>query len=146
MEGMDALGAAGDGLTDLTVLGVPPKGRAVLLYALLPGARLAGVLMGTGFMISSGSSLGVSVLVALEDLSSERFRFPVQALILFCASRCVIPSVAMPSIDSTTSPTLILALAAFPPSVSLEMVRGMLKSLPPCSLKPQGEGPVKDTL
>ncbi len=31
-------------------------------------------------------------------------------------------------------------------ALTLEMVRGMLKSLPPCSLKPQGEGPSKDTL
>lgn len=61
-EGIEALGATGvgDGLMERTVLAAPPKGRAVLLYALLPGARLvagAGVwVMGTGFMISSGSS------------------------------------------------------------------------------------------
>lgn len=30
--------------------------------------------------------------------------------------------------------------------LTLEMVRGMLKSLPPCSLKPQGAGPSRDTL
>lgn len=82
-------------------------------------------------MISSGSSFGVSTLMTLEGLMSERLRFPLQALILFWASRCVIPSVWMPSMDRTTSPTLILALAAFPPSVNLEMVSGMLKSLPP---------------
>jgi len=62
--------------------------------------------------------LCVCVCVRARYLRIERFRFPVQALILFWASRCVIRSVAMPSIDSTTSPTLILAFAAFPPSVS----------------------------
>lgn len=30
--------------------------------------------------------------------------------------------------------------------LTLEMVRGMLKSFPPCSLKPQGPGPGSDTV
>lgn len=30
--------------------------------------------------------------------------------------------------------------------LTLEMVSGMLKSFPPCSLKPQGPGPASDTL
>lgn len=30
--------------------------------------------------------------------------------------------------------------------LTLETVRGMLKSLPPCNRKPQGEGPVSETL
>lgn len=57
-------------------------------------------------------------LCVFSYLSSDRLRFPTQALILFCASRWVMESVAIPSMESTMSPTLILALAAFPPSVS----------------------------
>ena len=47
-----------------------------------------------------------------------RLRLPLQLLILFWASRWFIPSVAMPSMDRTMSPTAIPPLAAFPPSVS----------------------------
>lgn len=47
-----------------------------------------------------------------------RLRLPVQLLILFWASRWFMPSVAMPSIDRTKSPTAIPPFAAFPPSVS----------------------------
>ncbi len=47
-----------------------------------------------------------------------RLRLPVQLLILFWASRWFMPSVAMPSMDRTMSPTAMPPFAAFPPSVS----------------------------
>lgn len=47
-----------------------------------------------------------------------RLRLSAQLLILFWASRWFMPSVAMPSMDKTRSPTAIPLLAAFPPSVS----------------------------
>lgn len=51
-------------------------------------------------------------------LCRVRLSWPVQALILFWASRWFMPSVEMPLMDKMMSPTLILALAALPPSVS----------------------------
>lgn len=47
-----------------------------------------------------------------------KLRLPVQLLILFWASRWFMPSVAMPSMDRTMSPTAMPPLTAFPPSVS----------------------------
>lgn len=52
-----------------------------------------------------------------------RLRLPVQLLILFWASRWFMPSVAMPSMDRTTSPTVMPPLAAFPPSVSCRDIK-----------------------
>lgn len=49
---------------------------------------------------------------------SVRLRLPAHALILFWASKWFMPSVVIPSMDSTRSPTEIFAFAAFPPSVS----------------------------
>lgn len=51
-------------------------------------------------------------------LCRVRLSWPVQALILFWASKWFMPSVEMPLMDRMMSPTLILALAALPPSVS----------------------------
>lgn len=51
------------------------------------------------------------------------FKLPVHALILFCASRWVIPSVLIPSMVRTTSPIPTCARAALPPSLSWNSTR-----------------------
>lgn len=51
------------------------------------------------------------------------FKLPVHALILFCASRWVIPSVLIPSMVRTTSPIPTCARAALPPSLSWNITR-----------------------
>lgn len=51
------------------------------------------------------------------------FKLPVHALILFCASRWVIPSVLIPSMVRTTSPIPTCAWAALPPSLSWNSTR-----------------------
>ena len=51
------------------------------------------------------------------------FKLPVHALILFCASRWVIPSVLIPSMVRTTSPIPTCAWAALPPSLSWNTTR-----------------------
>lgn len=51
------------------------------------------------------------------------FKLPVHALILFCASRWVIPSVLIPSMVRTTSPIPTCAWAALPPSLSWNIAR-----------------------
>lgn len=68
----------------------------------------------------------------LPYLCKVIFRLPVHALILFCASRWVIPSVLIPSMVRTTSPIPTCARAAFPPSLSWNATRranGRLKYL-----------------
>lgn len=52
-----------------------------------------------------------------------RVRLLVQLLILFWASRWFMPSVAMPSMDRTMSPTVMPPLAALPPSVSCRDIK-----------------------
>lgn len=65
-----------------------------------------------------GVGEGGSGLGGMAYFCRVRLRLPVQLLILFWASRWFMPSVAMPSMDRTVSPTVMPPLAALPPSVS----------------------------
>lgn len=56
--------------------------------------------------------------VGFSYLCRVIFKEPVQALILFCASRWVIPWALIPSMLRTTSPILTCACDALPPSFS----------------------------
>merc|ERR1719419_1858539 len=89
------------------------------------------------------SILGVAVGTGAGrlDLCMVSASWEVAHLILFWASRCVTPSVA-----EIMSPWARLPPAALLPGVILEMVSGMLKSFPPCSLKPHGAGPFSVTV
>lgn len=72
----------------------------------------AGDVMGTGLTTSLGSPFWTetgSLLAAAEALCRVIFKEPVQALILFWASRCVIPCALIPSMLRTTSPILTCA-------------------------------------
>jgi len=62
-------------------------------------------------------------------LCKVMFRLPVHALILFCASRWVIPSVLIPSMVRTTSPIPTFARAAFPPSLSWNAKKRQMRDL-----------------
>lgn len=97
--------------------------------------------------------MGESILAAVVGNAVVRLDFCmvsdsllVANLILFWASRCVIPSVLTPSMAEMMSPWARLPPTALLPGVILEMVSGMLKSFPPCSLKPHGAGPFRVTV
>lgn len=59
---------------------------------------------------------------------------------------CVMCSVLSPLIARIVSPGHRSPCAALLPGVTLEMVNGVLKSRPPTSRNPQGEGPFSVTV